>query len=79
MEVYENIDIISIEELENSYFKIYLKSIVMWIKKLIIDDIIDCSYIISLRDKLDVKVVLDLIRNIEFKHDINNKEKILKL
>lgn len=79
MEVYENIDIISIEELENSYFKIYLKSIVMWIKKLIIDDIIDCSYIISLRDKLDVKVVLDLIRNITFRNNKDVKDKILRI
>lgn len=68
MEVYENKDIISIEELENSYFSSNLKSIIIWINTLIEEDIIECDYLVSLRDDLNVEIVFDCIKNIRFKN-----------
>ncbi len=68
MEVYENKDIISIEELENSYFSSNLKSIIIWINNLIEEDIIECDYLVSLRDDLNVEIVFDCIKNIRFKN-----------
>jgi len=66
LEVYENIDIISINELEQSYFKQHLSKIVTIIKALEELKIIKCSYFVSLVDELNIKVVLDMIKNIEF-------------
>ena len=68
MEVYENIDIITIEELNDSYFSSNLKSIIMWINYLIEQDIIECDYIVSLREELTTDIVLDVIRNINLKN-----------
>ena len=79
MEVYENKDIIDILELKNSYFKNYLKSIIIWINTLIELDIIKCNYIISLNDELNISNVFEMIKNIEFKSNEKLKDKILKL
>ena len=67
METYENIDLIDIEELEHSYFITHLKTIVIWINLLMEENIIECSYLTSLREEINVKIVLDMINNIKFK------------
>ena len=76
MEVIENIDTLDINDLNNSYFKTHLKSIIIWIKLLIDYDIIKCSYIISLRDEINIDIVIDIIKNIKFN---NNDDKIKKI
>ena len=67
MEIYENRDIIDIDTLENSYFFTHLKTIVVWINLLIDEDVIECGYLTSLRDELNIKIVFDMINNIKFK------------
>ena len=67
MEVYENIPYITREELEKSYFSCCLKSIVWWINNLIEEDIIECSYVVSLREEITLDTVIDMIKNIVFK------------
>lgn len=76
LEVYENIDEISLKELEKSYFKDYLLSIITYIKALEDLGIITCSYFISLED-INIKSVFNMINNIEFKN--NNKENLIKV
>ncbi|MBR3661034.1 MAG: hypothetical protein IKN63_03920 [Bacilli bacterium] len=77
METYENIDSIDIEELEHSYFAMHLKTIVIWINLFTQENIIECSYLTSLREDLNVEIVLDMIKNIEFKKIQNDKVKKL--
>ena len=73
MEVYENVDIITVVDLKNSYFSSNLKSIIMWINKLKGEDVIECDYIVSLRDELTTEIVLDVIKNIKFKNKVLKK------
>lgn len=77
LEAYENIDVITEKDLENSYFVIYLKSIVVWISLFLDENIIECDYLISLREELNVKIVLDLIKNIRFREIESDKLKKL--
>ena len=67
LEVYENKDNITLEDLENSYFKYNINQMIIWIKEFMEQGIINCSYFLSLRDKINEKVMLDMIRSIEFK------------
>ena len=77
MEVYENKDLLTEEELSNSYFSTHLKTIIIWIKLLIDDNIIESNYLISLNEELNVKMIFDLIKNIKFKKINDNKVKVL--
>ena len=67
LEVYENKDNITLEDLENSYFKYNINQMIIWIKEFMEQGIINCSYFLSLRDEINEKVMLDMIRSIEFK------------
>ena len=75
LEVYENKDTIDINDLNNSYFKTHLKSIIMLINLLIEYGIIECSYIINLRDDITSEIVLDVIKSIKFMNIDNEKIK----
>ena len=66
MEVYENKDIINIEELEDTYFADNLKSIVICIKSLQDIGLIECNYLIDLVDNLSCSVVFDMIKSVKF-------------
>ena len=66
MEIYENKDIITLEELEDSYFADNLKSIVICIKSLQDIGLIECNYLIELVSELSCSIVFDMIKNIEF-------------
>jgi len=77
MEVIRNIDTIDINDLNNSYFISHLKSIIIWIRLLIDYDIIECSYIISLRDEVSLNIIMDIIKNVKFKNI--DKDKIKKI
>ena len=77
MEVYENRDIITLQELEQSYFCTHLKSIIMWINLLMEENIIECNYIFSLQEDINVKVVFNMINSIKFNNKA--KEKVKKI
>ena len=77
MEVLENRDLIDIKTLEESYFTSHLKTIVIWINLLIDDDIIECTYLTSLREDLNTEIVFDMINNIKFKEISDDKVKKL--
>lgn len=66
MEVYENKDTITLEELENSYFKDNLKSIIICLKGLSEIGLIKLNYSFDLVEELNCGLVLDIIRNIKF-------------
>ena len=67
MEIYENKEIITIDQLENSYFADNLKSIVICIKSLQELGLINCNYLIDIVEELSCKIVFDMIKNIEFR------------
>ena len=66
MEVYENKDTITLEELENSYFKDNLKSIIICLKGLSEIGLINLNYSFDLVEDLNCGLVLDIIKNIKF-------------
>lgn len=66
LEVYENKDIFTLDELENSYFADNLKSIVTCIKSMQELNLIKFNYLISLESELTVETVFEMIRSIEF-------------
>jgi len=78
-EVYENIDSITLEKLENSYFKDNMIRIVTYIKTLEDLGILKCSYFLFIEEELNVKTVFNMIKNIEFiKNKEENLEEVLK-
>ena len=66
LEVYENKDRLSISELEQSYFGEYLEKIVTITKALDELGVIKCSYFVSLVKELNIKVVFDMIKSVNF-------------
>ena len=66
LEVYENKDTITLEELENSYFKDNLKSIIICLKGLSEIGLIKLNYSFDLVEELTCGLVLDIIKSIEF-------------
>ena len=78
MEVYENIDTITIEQLRSSYFKNNLKTIIMNIESLIELDLIKTSIYIDLNDEPSLENVYNIIKNIEFKSSNKNIKKLIK-
>ena len=79
LEVYENRNNIKVEELENSYFKTHLMDIIMNIKVLQELGIIECNYFLSLEKDITVKIVYEMIKNIEFNKNDNVEEVIRSL
>ena len=77
MEVYENKDTITLEELENSYFKDNLKSIIICLKGLSEIGLIKLNYSFDLVEELNCGLVLDIIRNIKFNKIQEEQEKEL--
>lgn len=73
MEVYENIGIISKEDLEDSYFIDNKKSIIIAIETLIRLDLIEDNIIIDYNSDLNIEEILDLISKIKFKQSTENK------
>ena len=74
LEVYNNKNKIKLDELNKTNFKYQLKNIILWIKYFLEQDIITCSYFLSLIDDINSKTVFDMIKSIEFK---NKKERKL--
>ena len=66
LEVYENRDIITIEELEQSYFKEHLKTIEIFRKSLEELGIIKCNYLEVFQEELSVETVFNRIKSVEF-------------
>ena len=60
-EAIENIDDIEIQRLENSYFKMHLKSIMMYIKSLIDLGLFSCNIYFELTNDVDLVYVLNII------------------
>lgn len=77
MEVYENKDSVTLEELQDSYFADNLKSIVICIKSLQEIGLIECNYLIDLVEDLSCSVVFDMIKNIEFKQVLKENVKMI--
>ena len=77
MEVKENIDSFLVSDLENSYFKEYLKTMLIHIDALKELGIIKSNILIDLNNDLNVASVLEIIKNIEF--NVYEKEKVNEL
>ena len=77
MEVKENIDSFLVNDLENSYFKEYLKTMLIHIDALKELGIIKGNILIDLNNDLNVASVLEIIKNIEF--NVYEKEKVNEL
>ncbi len=73
MEVYENIGIISKEELEESYFIDNKKSIIIAIESLIRMGLIEDNIIIDYNSDFSAEEMLNIISNIKFKQNTENK------
>lgn len=73
LEVIENKDEIDIKELENSYFKDNIKSIILGIKILESLDLIECDINLYLNDDISVYNVVNIIKKIKVKK-INSEE-----
>lgn len=78
MEVYENADIISIEELNNSYFKNNLKTIMICIESLIELNLINSSIYIDLNNEPTLENIFYIIRNIKFNASNPEAKKLIK-
>lgn len=76
LEIMENIDNITVEDLNNSYFEDYLKSIIININALINLNIITTDLQINLSQNLTCENVLNIIKGIKF--NIKNKEEDIK-
>lgn len=73
MEVYENINIITEEQLKESYFADNMKSIIIAIESLIRADLIEDNIIIDFNSELTIHELLDIISRIKFRQNIENK------
>lgn len=73
LEVIENKDEIDMKELENSYFKDNIKSIILGIKILESLDLIECDINLYLNDDISVYNVVNIIKKIKVKK-INSEE-----
>ncbi len=72
IEVYRNKEILDINNLENSYFKELLKTIVLCLKALEKEEIITLNEI-NLEKELTIQEVFDYIKSIEIKEHSKNK------
>lgn len=79
LSVKENIDNVSVEDLEKGYFKDNIKSIFLAINLLIETNIIKMNASINLINDLSVSDILDIIKNMKFNTlDIENTKKLIK-